>query len=332
MAPSRVNGAKMVQISSSVGDRLPEALVSRFAIAVRDVLWFKKSVSRFLERAGVPPAIMTELRQSADEPTVPKCLRVIDLLEQSGPDGAKVIQRLMREISEWSDLGHLDADKRLKAKASQLQLKNEIRAYADRTRYVQEQERKQHREREGHGRPHSLDHQRLQAFRENFDATFAIANRKARGNALEALLNDVFDYYCPESRGPFRRDGEQVDGHFRYDGHDYFCEIRWREEQADAAAISVLRDRAAAGFGGDVRALFVSFSGFTQECLESLAHRAGQERVILMDGVDLRAILNADLAFDILLGEKLAMAVRHQRAFVSAREIVLARIERERSD
>jgi hypothetical protein len=156
-----------------------------------------------------------------------------------------------------------------------------------------------------------------------------MTDRQARGNQFEVLLNRVFDYYCPDSRGPFRREGEQVDGHFRYDGHDYLCEIRWRDEQADAAAISVLRDRAAAGFGGDVRALFVSFEGFTSECLNSLAKRAGHERVILMDGVDLRAVLNSDLAVDLLLREKLAWAVRYQRAFVPAREIVMARIDRD---
>lgn len=94
-----------------------------------------------------------------------------------------------------------------------------------------------------------------------------------------------------------------------------------------AAARSHGHERAAAGFGRDVRALFVSFNGFTSECLDSLKTRAGQERVVFMDGVDLRGVLNSDLAFDILLSEKLAGAVREQRAFAPVREIVQARIE-----
>lgn len=308
-------------------DRLPEALVSRFAVAMRDVLWFHEKVARFLERAGVPHPIMADVRANRSDPTIKKAQRVIDLLEQSGPSGAAVIQSLFAQLAEWKDLSHLDTEKRRVALGSQRALKDEIRAYADRKRYLEQRERDQHQEREARGRPRPLDLARLQGFRDRFDTSFAMTDPQSRGNAFESLLNDLFDYYCPDNRGPFRRVGEQVDGHFRYDGHDYFCEIRWRTEQANASDVSVLRDRAAAGFGGDVRALFISFNGFTPACLESLKSRAGQERVILMDGVDLRAVLASDLAFDVLLSEKLARAVREQRAFVPAREIVLARIE-----
>jgi hypothetical protein len=312
-------------------DRMPEALVSRFAVAVRDVLWFRDRVERFLERAGVPRAIMADVRRSREEATVKKCQRVIDLLEQSGPAGHQTIQNLFAQISEWSDLTHLKPEKRQVAQQSQRDLKDEIRAYADRRSYQQSREADQQRERAARSSVRPVDHVKLQGFRDRFDATFALTDQQARGNALESLLNAIFAYYCPESWGPFRRTGEQVDGHFKFDGHDYFCEIRWRTEQATAADISVLRDRAASAFGGDVRALFVSFNGFTSECIGALNGRAGQERVIMMDGVDLRAVLSADLAFDLLLAEKLAYAVREHRAFESARDIVLARIERERS-
>ncbi len=310
-----------------VADRLPEALVSRFAVALRDVLWFRPKVERFLERAGVPTAIMSDVREHRLDPTIKKAQRVIDLLEQSGPSGIAVIQRLFTELAEWTDLSHLESEKQKAAARSQSALREEIKAYADRTRYLQQKERDQHQEREAKGRPRPLNHARLQGFRDRFDAAFAMTDRQARGTSFEALLNDVFDYYCPDNRGPFRRAGEQLDGHFRYDGHEYFCEIRWRSAQAIAADVSVLRDRAEAGFCGDVRALFISFNGFTAECLEALKSRAGHERVILMDGVDLHAVLNSDLAFDVLLSEKLARAVREQRAFVPAREVILERME-----
>src|SRR5687768_9993795 len=95
-----------------MSDRLPEALVSRFAVAVRDVLWFRNRVERFLERAGVPSSIMAEVKASASLPTVKKCLRVVDLLEQSENQGMKIIERMIHEISEWADLSHLEPAKR----------------------------------------------------------------------------------------------------------------------------------------------------------------------------------------------------------------------------
>lgn len=307
-------------------DRLPEALVSRFAVATRDVLWFKNKVLEFFERAGVPSPIMRDLRAEKDSPTIKLCHRLVDLLEQMGADGQKVLQTLFTQVSERADLSHLKPEKRATAREAQEALKAEIRAYADQKKFFQRQEREQQQEREARQQIRAIDHKKLESFRERFDRIFALSDEQKRGNEFEQLLNDIFDYYCPKNRGPFRREGEQVDGHFQFDGHHYFCEIRWRSEKANAADISVLRDRAAAGFGGDVRALFISFNGFTSECLAALSKRAASERVILMDGMDLRCVLNSDIAFDVLLDEKLAYAVREDRPFVSAREIIMNRL------
>ena len=306
---------------------MPEDLVSLFAVATRDVLWFKPKVLRFFEKAGVPESILLDIRRRQEEPTIKLCYAVIDALEHKGEEGKAIIQRLVSTVAEWHDLSHLKADKQRTARERQTTLKSAIRDYANKARYQEEQERRAQNERESRTAVSKIDHARLQGFRERFDVIYVMQDRRARGDALEALMNEIFDYYCQKSLGAFRRDGEQIDGQFYFDGHYYYVEVRWREERASAAHLSVLRDRATAGFGGDVRALFVSFNGYTDECLATLANRSSTERVILMDGSDLRTVLNADIAFDVLLDEKLARAVRDGRAFVPAREIVLERNE-----
>src|SRR6266508_3453416 len=153
-----------------MADRLPEALVSRFAVALRDVLWFRDRIERFLDRAGVPPPIMRDVRASRSEPTIKKALRVIDLLEQSGQPGASVIQTLFAQLADWGDLSHLDPEKRQVALRSQRALKEEIKAYADRRRYLEQKEEEQQHEREARGRPRPVDHAKLQEFRDRFDA------------------------------------------------------------------------------------------------------------------------------------------------------------------
>ena len=309
-------------------EQLPESLVTRFAVAARDVLWFKDKVLRAFARAGVPPSVLRDLEGRREEPTIKLAQSAVDLLEQMGPEGSETLQRLISQVADWNDYSHLKPEKRAVARASQVELKQTIKGYANKAEYVAEREREQQREREARLKVSALDHTKLRGFRESFDLAFIEPNLQVRGNLLEALLNAIFDYYCPRNRGAFRRTGEQVDGDFVFDNHHFFCEIRWRAQKATAADVSVLRDRAMAGFGGDVKALFISFNGFTQECLDSLSQRAAAERVILMDGVDLRSVLNGDLAFEILLDEKQAYAVREQRAFVSAREIFLARASR----
>ena len=139
-------------------------------------------------------------------------------------------------------------------------------------------------------------------------------------------MNRVFAYYSEKSEGAFNRTGEQIDGLFYFDKHWWYVEVRWKADKANAADISVLRDRAKDAFGGDTKALFVSFNGFSQDCVNSLTSRT-DERVILMDGTDLRDVLDCLIAFDVLLAEKQADVVRSKCPFVSAREIIRRRAE-----
>lgn len=169
--------------------------------------------------------------------------------------------------------------------------------------------------------PQDLSNLLAVAIRDEFDQTWSLLDPKRGGDQFEDLMNRIFEHFSEDSKGSFRRVGEQIDGQFYFDEHWYFVEVRWREQKSSAADVSILRDRAKDAYGGDTRGLFVSFNGFSSECLESLEGRT-DERVILMDGVDLRDVLNCDIAFHVLLAEKLADIVRNRRPFISAREIL----------
>ena len=149
-------------------NKLPESLVSQFAVTTRDVIWYKDKLIRVFERAGVPAAILNDVDRS--QPTIKICQQVIDLLEQMEADGLRVVQTLLKQIAEWSDLSHLkEEQKRTVAKASQARLKSEIRSYADARRYMQRQEEERQRERESRNEIRPADHSKLQSFRERFD-------------------------------------------------------------------------------------------------------------------------------------------------------------------
>jgi hypothetical protein len=140
-------------------------------------------------------------------------------------------------------------------------------------------------------------------------------------------MNEVFKEYTTLSNGAFSRTGEQIDGLFYFDNHPYFVEVRWKRKKTNAADISVLRDRATAGFGGDTKALFISFEGFSSDALELLAGRSG-ERVVLMDGGDIHTVLEGRISLDVLLMEKQMDLAKGQRAFVSVYEILSQRATR----
>ena len=83
-------------------------------------------------------------------------------------------------------------------------------------------------------------------------------------------MNEVFGYYSQRSEVRFA-ELESNSMVFSFWTPPYYVEIRWKKKKANAADISVLRDRARAGFGGDTKALFISFEGFSPECLQDLA-------------------------------------------------------------
>lgn len=206
-------------------------------------------------------------------------------------------------------------------------LREAYKRYEAQEDYQKEQERKMHAERAERSRLTKLDHVKLQSFRDEFDCIHALKNRQERGNQFQDLMNKIFDYYCEDSRGPFERTGEQIDGLFYFDKHWYYVEIRWRKDKASAADVSILRDRARNAFGGDTKALLISFNGFSQDCMDSLSTQ-GDERVILMDGFDLRCVLDCQIAFDVLMAEKQTELVMNKRPFVSAKEIINRRATR----
>lgn len=303
--------------------RLPQDIANLLAVAIRDIIWFRRNVCAFLEESGVPRSIIIEVRrlQQDNTPTIKTVQHVLDRLDGKGDEGFSIGQKILTKMFYWNDLHSVPADRKEQAISSLKALREGYERYKAQREYQLQQERTMHSDRVGRSRMSDLDHEKLQAFRDEFDRIHGIANRQERGDRFQDLMNQIFDYYCEESKHAFRRTGEQIDGLFYFDKHWYYVEVRWTEAKASAGDVSILRDRAKNAFGGDTKALFISFNGFSQECLDSLAGMR-DERVILMDGFDLRCVLDCLIAFDVLLAEKQAELVQNLRPFVSVKEII----------
>jgi hypothetical protein len=302
--------------------RLPQDIANLLAVTIRDVIWFKDRVVDFFKSNQVPPLILKEVTKiQATTPTIKIVHYVLDELDKHGDTGWTTTRRILTALNNWKDLQTIEPDRKEKAKASLAALQKACETYQKELAFKERQEREQ-REKEMHatrterGAMKSLDHALLQSFRNEFDEIYVLSDTQKRGNRFEQLLNKIFNYYGERSEGSFNRVGEQLDGLLYFDKHCYYVEARWKKQKTNAADISVLRDRAVSGFGGDTKALFISFEGFTQDCLDSLAGRT-EERVILMDGGDVRLVLDCQIAFDVLLAEKQMDIVRNKRPFVS---------------
>jgi len=307
---------------------LPQDIANLLAIAIRDVIWFKDRVYDFFKSNGVPAVILKEVRGMLQEkvPTIKIVHHVLGELEKFGDPGWVTTKKLLTSMRYWKDLQSIEPDRKLKAEKSLAALARACDEYLQEQAFRERQERER-REKEMHqsrmkrSAISALDHNLLQSLRDEFDEIYPMTDTQKRGNRFEQLLNKIFSYYSERSEGSFNRVGEQLDGLFYFDKHCYYVEARWKKQKTNAGDISRLRDRAVSGFGGDTKALFISFEGYTKDCLDSLMGRT-DERVLLMDGGDVRLVLDCQIAFDVLLAEKQMDIVRNRRPFVSGFEIL----------
>jgi hypothetical protein len=313
--------------------RVPQDIANPLAVAIRDVLWYKANVLSFYKECGLPKTLVTEVQkqQQAGTPTIKTVHYILDDLDAYGDEGWVIAKRILTKMNFWKDMKSIAPERRQQAAESLAVFRAVMKEFQAQQEYLERKEREDREramqeEREARGRITQLDHAKLQGFRDEFDAVYILQDKKERGDRFEVLMNKIFGYYSERSEGPFKRTGEQVDGLFYFDKHWYLVEIRWKAEKSNAADVSVLRDRASRSFGGDTKALFVSFNGFSQDCLESMTG-GDYERVILFDGSDLRAVLDCQIAFDLLLAEKQIELVKNRKPWVCALEIIRRRNE-----
>ena len=297
--------------------RLPQDISNLLAICIKNLIWYKDNINSFFKECEVPNSILLQIKKRREEPTLKLVPFVLEELYNKGDEGFLIAKRMLTKIYFWKDIHSIPPERKDDAIKSLKELQKAYKTYISQEQYLRE--KKTQIEREKRVEISQVDHQKLQKFRDLFDKTYFMEPHK-RGNTYEKLMNDIFKYYFPNAFEGFNRTGEQIDGQFYFDGHWYFIEVRWREQPASAADISVLRDRATKGFAGDVRAVFISYNGFSPDCIESLD--ASGERVILLTGYDLRSVLECEIALDILLHDIQAYLVKYKKPYISAIEII----------
>ena len=68
--------------------RLPQDISNLLAVAIRDVIWFKRNVRAFFEECSVPKPIMIEVgRMLQSTPTIKLVHYVLDRLAEKDDEG-----------------------------------------------------------------------------------------------------------------------------------------------------------------------------------------------------------------------------------------------------
>jgi hypothetical protein len=93
---------------------------------------------------------------------------------------------------------------------------------------------------------------------------------QARGFAFEKYLRDFFEDNGLQPRGSFKLIGEQIDGSFILHNEVYLLEAKWTSKPIDKANLVVFNEKVSSK-SGFTRGLYISYSGYSGEAIQTLA-------------------------------------------------------------
>lgn len=130
-----------------------------------------------------------------------------------------------------------------------------------------------------------------------------------RGYKLEDLFSDLLQQSEMDYSRPYKTpDGEQIDGHFRYEKFDYLVECKWENGLIKQKDLSIF-DGKIRGKAQSTRGLFIAANGFDENAVAKFS--GDSPRIILMTGEDFAMILNGQVLFYDALKAKVEAIVRY---------------------
>lgn len=153
-----------------------------------------------------------------------------------------------------------------------------------------------------------------------FDEMAKSKHLQQRGYLLQDLLNRLFDLHGIPVVGSFTRNtgGEQIDGAFTLDGWHYIVECRWRQKIADIRELDGLTGPVGRS-GKQMMGLFISINGWSEN-VPNLLKQNPDKSVILMDGYDLRCVLDQQADLTNFIRAKIKRLNFKSEPFLSAPE------------
>jgi hypothetical protein len=310
------NGTPAKRIAPNAYDALVEA--------ISVVYWVKADFERYLRsQLRERPELLAELQ--FDEPKRVTAQKLVTRLSQHEDQYQNVTIDLMRSIAQFDDaFAHLrrweDADQKIaSAREAVIEVRRWVEAHSEMAAKrdatmaeAQETQRSSQARRSLEMRLGELKDQYL-------SATQSTGEERERGLKFEEILNELFNLWDLQARGPFSLSNEQIDGAFTFDTDDYILEARWRKESTSRGDLDTFAAKIARK-AANTRGLFISVSGFSPPALES--HRERGTAMILMDGADLYSVFDGRITLTEVLERKRRHASETGDPYLQVRQML----------
>lgn len=227
---------------------------------------------------------------------------------------ANDLMNFLISVSDITDFSHLkfwdeDGTKTKKAKAAVEKLRLLTKGHFQITKEQEEARTRKKAAESQINKSKSLENE-LESLKILFNQIATGKDFQKRGYELEKFLYQLFLLYDLQPKGSFKNYGEQIDGAFTFDKTDYLLEAKWKTE-VNRSELATFCYKVETKFKTAV-GLFVTIDGLTKEAISP-----DFKSIIIMDGVDITAILEGRVSFPDLLYKKRRKAIETGKIYVN---------------
>lgn len=276
----------------------PQAIMAlKEALSV--IFWKKDDLKDFLKLTIERQTIISTinwggLKRESIKELIERMTSRLDLYEDD-------LMGLLLAVTDMTDFPQLeywdeDGSKRKKAKLAVENLRKHTIGYIQLTK-EQEESNKRRQETEKKIAKNTSIEEELLELKKLFNTLATNNNFQQRGFQFEKFLNDLFLLYELDPKSSFKNHGEPIDGAFTFEGTDYLLEAKWKQQvnRTDLASFTFkVEGKLKIAMG-----LLITVDGLTPEAISPEF-----KSIIIMDGLDLIAILDGRISLPDLLYKK----------------------------
>lgn len=299
------------------------AAINALKEALTHAYWYKNRLKDFLYYSISDPTVLSKLNWDTYKRNIVSDL--VDYLARNQESYRDDILTLMYELTKITDFSHLEKleDGAKKAKAA----KNSIAALKvlyNSHSHIQE-EKKRIKERRAISQKtldlnKAVNETLVQLKAEYFTLLSQSSKPQLRGYQLEQFLQSLFELFDLDPKSSFKLIGEQIDGAFSFQNTDFLIEAKWHKDPINIQHLDAFKGKISRKLENTL-GLFISINGFTAEAVT--AHSYGKKLMILMDGMDIMAVLEKRIDLTELLFRKKRAASQKGNIYFKVNEILL---------
>jgi hypothetical protein len=293
----------------------PQAILAlKEALAV--ITWKKDDLRDFLKYSMDNSAILGTINWDGT-----KRESVKELVERmtNRPDQYQTdLINLLLAVTDLTDFPQLefwddDGTKKEKAKRAVENLRKHTKGYIQITKEQAEATQRRAKSESTIAKNKSLEAELIK-LKALFNKLATNTNFQQRGYEFEKFLNELFHLYELDPKSSFKNHGEQIDGAFTFDGTDYLLEAKWKQ-QVNRTDLATFTFKVESKFK-IAMGLLITVDGLTPEAISP-----DFKSVIVMDGMDLIAILDARVSLPDLLYKKRRKGTETGRIYIPFNEL-----------